>query len=53
VCVRRDCGKKKLPLNRKEPPSEPGRAAMCLSRLGVERTTTSVLSEFRSRKEDI
>ena len=35
-----NCGDKKLPFNRKKPPSEPepGRAAICLDQLGAERT---------------
>jgi len=39
--ARGDCGRKKLPFNRKKPPSEPepGRAAICLDQLGVEGTT--------------
>jgi len=40
--ARADCGEKKLPFNRKKTPSEPepepGRAAICLDQLGVERT---------------
>jgi len=33
-----NCGEKNLPFNRKKPPSEPGRAAVCLDQLGAERT---------------
>ena len=39
-CARGDCEEKKLPFNRRKPPSEPepGRAAICLDQLGAERT---------------